>query len=65
MNTKLHSRNRSFASGLAAAAVTTALVSTLVGSFDPAQLLRINDETAGAQIATVDARRDTAFVREA
>lgn len=65
MNTKLHSRNRSFAAGLAAAAVTTVLVSSLVGAFEPAQLLRINDEAAGAQIATVDARRDTAFVREA
>lgn len=65
MNTKLHTRNRSFAAGLAAAVVTTVLVSSLVGSFEPAQLLRLNDETAGAQIATVDARRDTAFVREA
>ncbi len=45
MNTGLHSRSRSFVSGLAAAAVTTVLVSSLVESFEPAQLLRFDDET--------------------
>jgi len=65
MNTGLHSRNRSFASGLAAAAVTTVLVSSLVESFEPAQLLRFDEESGAAQVATVEARRDTAFVREA
>lgn len=65
MNTGLHSRSRSFASGLAAAAVTTVLASSLVASFEPAQLLRFNDETAAAQVAATSARRDADSVREA
>lgn len=65
MNTGLHSRSRSFASGLAAAAVTTVLVSSLVESFEPAQLLRFDEETAAAQIATVDVRKDITSAREA
>lgn len=65
MNTGLHSRSRSFVSGLAAAAVTTVLVSSLVESFEPAQLLRFDEQTAATQIATADARKDAAFVREA
>lgn len=59
-----YSPNR-FVSGLAAAAVTTVLVSSLVASFEPEQLLRFNDETAAAQIATVQARKDGAFLPEA
>jgi len=65
MNTGLHSRSRSFATGLAAAAVTTVLVSSLVESFEPAQLLRFDEETAATQIATVNVRKDITSVREA
>lgn len=65
MNTGLHSRSRSFVSGLAAAAVTTVLVSSLVESFEPAQLLRFDEQAAATQIATADARKDVAFVRGA
>lgn len=57
MKTDGYSHNR-FVSGLAAAAVTTVLVSSLVTSFEPEQLLRFNDETAAAQIATVQARKE-------
>lgn len=65
MNTGLHSRSRSFASGLAAAAVTTVLVSSLVESFEPSQLLRFDEQAAATQIATTDARKDVAFDRGA
>jgi hypothetical protein len=65
MNTGLHSRSRSFATGLAAAAVTTVLVSSLVESFEPAQLLRFDEEAAATQIATVNVRKDITSVREA
>lgn len=54
-----YSPNR-FVSGLAAAAVTTVLVSSLVASFEPEQLLRFDDQTAAAQTATVQARKDGA-----
>ena len=64
MKTDGYSHNR-FASGLAAAAVTTVLVSSLVESFEPAQLLRFDEETAAAQIATVHVRKDITSVREA
>lgn len=56
MKTDGYSNNR-FASSLAAAAVTTVLVSSLVGAFQPEQLLRFSDPSAAAQIATIDARK--------
>ncbi len=65
MKTGSYSNNRSFVSALAAAAITTVLVSALVESFEPAQLLRFNEDSATAQIAAADARKSDAHVREA
>lgn len=56
MNTKGYTNSR-FVSGLAAAAITTVIVSALVESFDPVQLLRLDDGSATAPIATAEARR--------
>ena len=63
MNTEFTPRGRTVVSGLLAAAITTVLVSSLVESFDPVQLLRIDAETAPAQIAEV--RKEDPHVREA
>lgn len=57
MNKGYSSRSRAIVSGIAALAVTTALVSSLVESFDPAQLLRIEEKSASEQIAATDVRR--------
>jgi len=65
MNTDFSPRTRTFVSGLAAAAVTTVLVSSLIESFDPVQLLRLEDGSAAEQVARAELRRDGALVREA
>lgn len=58
MNTSYTSRSRRFASAIAAAAITTVLVSSLVESFDPMQLLRLQEDTGSTQIAAVDSRKE-------
>ena len=65
MNIDLTPRTRTFVSGLAAAAVTTVLVSSLVEAFDPAQLLRFDQGSAPQQIATLEKRKDVDFLVEA
>ncbi len=50
-------RGRSFAAGIAALAVTAALASSLVESFDPAQLQRLEENSAAEQVAAFDVRR--------
>lgn len=64
MNTDLSPRARTFVSGLAAAAVTTVLVSSLVESFHPALLLRFDEGSASQQVA-YDRRKEVDFVVEA
>ncbi|HEX9708115.1 MAG TPA: hypothetical protein VGA24_10805 [Steroidobacteraceae bacterium] len=64
MNNAYSTRSRTWVSALAAVAVTTALVSSLVESFDPEQLIRIEEKSAPAQIAVLDTR-DKAIIREA
>ncbi len=61
MNTGFSSRGRSVLSGVLALAVTTLLTSSLVGSFDPAQLEQIG--AAKDRPAIVEARRGTALDR--
>jgi hypothetical protein len=56
MNNAYSTRSRTWVSALAAVAVTTALVSSLVESFDPEQLIRIEEKSALAQIAVLDNR---------
>ena len=63
MKTEITPRGRTVVSGLLAAAITTVLVSSLVESFDPVQLLRIENETAPAQIA--ESRREDQLARKA
>lgn len=58
MNTGFSSRGRSVLSGVLALAVTTLLTTSLVGSFDPAQLEAI-DAAANDRSTIVEARRDT------
>lgn len=65
MNIDLTPRTRTFVSGLAAAAVTTVLVSSLVEAFDPALLLRFDENSAPQQIASVDKRKEVDFAVEA
>lgn len=57
MKTNGYSNSRFYVSGLAAAAITTVIVSALVESFDPVQLLRFDDGSATATYATAEARR--------
>ncbi len=57
MNNGYSSRGRTIASGIAAVAVTTILLSTLVESFEPAQLQRLEEKSAPEQVAAVDKRR--------
>lgn len=64
MNTDLTPRARTFVSGLAAAAVTTVLVSSLVESFQPELLLRFDEGSAPQQVA-YDRRREGDSVVEA
>ncbi len=65
MNTNLHSRSRSFVAGLAALAITTAVVSSLVESFDPVQLQRIEQDSAIDRTAYLDTRKTAELVRVA
>jgi hypothetical protein len=57
MNKGYSTRGRTIASGVAAAAVTAILLSTLVESFHPAQLLQLEEKSAPEQVAAVDKRR--------
>ena len=65
MNIDLTPRTRTFVSGLAAAAVTTVLVSSLVEAFDPAVLLQFDKGSAPQQIASVEKRKEVDFAIEA
>ncbi len=58
MNTTYTSRSRRFASGIAAIAITTVLVSALVESFDPVQLQRLQQDSGPTQIAAVESRKE-------
>ncbi len=62
MNTGFSSRGRSVLSGVLALAVTTLLTTSLVGSFDPAQLEAI-DSAAQDRSTIVEARRVTTLDR--
>jgi hypothetical protein len=61
MNTRNTNRSHSFIAGVAALAITTVLMSALVESFDPVQLLRTEAASAPAPIAAVDARREASL----
>jgi hypothetical protein len=50
------SRSHSVAAALAATSDTTALVGTLVESFEPAQLLQFDRDAAGDQIVALERR---------
>ena len=52
-------RSHSIAAALAATFVTTVLVSSLVESFEPAQLLRIDGRDASANVIALDRRPAT------
>jgi hypothetical protein len=52
-------RNNSIAAAVAATLVTTVLVASLVESFEPAQLFRLNDE-ASSEIVAEARRAETA-----
>ncbi len=58
MKTELTPRGRSIVSGLAAAAVTTVLVSTLVEALNPALLFSDSAQVGPQAIAAASARRD-------
>lgn len=58
MNTGNSTRGRSVISGALALVVTTLLTSSLVGSFDPAQLKQV-ESAAQDRPAIVEARRIT------
>jgi hypothetical protein len=49
-------RSHSIAAAVAAALVTTMLVSSLVESFEPAQLLRIEGQSAGEPAIALERR---------
>jgi len=57
MNKGYSSRGRTIASGIAAAAVTAVLLSSLVESFNPAQLQQFEEKSAPDKIAAFDVRR--------
>ena len=56
MNKGYSSRGRTIASGIAAAAVTAVLLSSLVESFNPADLQKLEEKSAPDQVAAVDKR---------
>jgi hypothetical protein len=56
MNKGYSTRGRTIASGVAAAAVTAILLSTLVESFNPADLQKLEEKSAPEQVAAVDKR---------
>ena len=60
MNTGNTTRGRAVISGALALVVTTLLTSSLVGSFDPAQLEQV-EAAAQDRAAIVEARRATAL----
>jgi hypothetical protein len=53
-------RSNSIAAAVAATLVTTVLVASLVESFEPAQLFRLNDEASRDQIVAEARRAETA-----
>ncbi len=57
MNKGYSSRGRAIASGIAAAAVTTILLSSLVESFHPAQLQQLEEKSAAEQVAVLEKGR--------
>ena len=57
MNKGYSTRGRTIASGLAAAAVTAVLLSSLVESFHPADLQKLEEKSAPEQVAALDKRR--------
>lgn len=52
-------RSHSFAAALAATFVTTVLVSSLVDSFEPAQLLRLDGKSARETVIALERRSAT------
>ena len=58
-------RSHSVAAALAATVVTTVLLATLVESFEPAQLLRFNEEAAAPSTVALDRRSDPAVGSQA
>lgn len=50
------SRGRTIASAIAAAAVTAVLLSSLVESFHPADLQKLEERSAPEQVAAIDKR---------
>jgi len=65
MKTEMSPRSRSIVSGLAAAAITTVLVSTLVEALNPALLFSGNGYAAPQTIAAASTRRNDASAPEA
>lgn len=65
MKTEYSRKSRSIVSGVAAFAITTALVSTLVEALNPALLVSGSGYTATQAQATVIARRDSTSYLEA
>ena len=65
MKTEMSPRSRSIVSGLAAAAITTVLVSTLVEALNPALLFSGSGYAAPQTIAAVGMRRNDALILEA
>lgn len=65
MKTEMSPRSRSIVSGLAAVAITTVLVSTLVEALNPALLLSDNEYVAPQTIAAASMRRNGASILEA
>ena len=55
-------RSHSVAAALAATIVTTVLVASLVESFEPAQLFRLEERATGNPIITLDRRADDADI---
>ncbi len=56
MNKGYSTRGRTIASGIAAAAVTAVLLSSLVESFNPADLQKLEEKSAPEQVAALDKR---------
>jgi hypothetical protein len=53
-------RSNAIAAAVAATLVTTVLVASLVESFEPSQLLRLDDQASGDQIVAEARRAETA-----
>ena len=65
MKTELSPKARTVLSAVAAFAITTVLVSTLVEALNPALVLSANGNSEPQQIAAVSARRDAPSALEA